>query len=190
MPSGWVRTRLWSASWYAIVAGTVVATVNCSEPHELRLFPKPTKAEPEPPLSPEPSACPPDHLVNAEAQCVECLEDGDCKGGKPGCLTGTCVECTLDEHCPMDKHCNSFVGRCARGCSDAEPCDEKGAPVCDATRGLCVECVENTDCEKPDKPICEGASGVCVECVENANCTKPDKPSCDVSMGVCAMPAP
>lgn len=175
----------------AAVVAALCSAIGCGEPHELRLFPKPPKPEPVvDPEPPPPSTCPPDRVVNAEAQCVECLDDSNCKGGKPACLTGVCVECTVDEQCPVDKACNSVVGKCARACGDAQPCDEKGAPLCDAARGLCVECVEGADCEKPDKPVCETASGLCVECVTDANCTKPDKPSCDIALGVCAMPTP
>jgi hypothetical protein len=52
---------------------------------------------------------------SASGQCVQCLSDTDCtEPNKPACITASerCGECTRDEHCPTDAHCDLAAARC------------------------------------------------------------------------------
>jgi hypothetical protein len=58
-------------------------------------------------------------------------------------------------------------------------------PVCDESKGKCVECTSNDKSACPsDVPACD--QGVCVECTETDSASCPsDKPVCDISVRQC-----
>jgi hypothetical protein len=69
---------------------------------------------------------------NQVKRCSPCEEDIECEArqdGFPVCdlLSGRCVECVYDTHCP-----------------------EPGRPLCDPGTRLCVECYEETHCDDSD----------------------------------------
>lgn len=65
-----------------------------------------------------------------------------CDETRPICIEATqsCVACTVDE------------GTCAAD------------QVCDAVRGDCVECLQNSDCEDPTASVCNTATHTCEPC--------------------------
>src|SRR5690348_5252872 len=75
------------------------------------------------------------------AKCVDCLSsDADCWKfpTKQYCNYRTCVECTQDSHCPLNKNCHRTLNTCVDCLSD-------------------VNCRSNTNCDAS----CYVSSGTC-----------------------------
>ncbi len=101
---------------------------------------------------------------------VECLDDGDCSGSTPVCLSDTCVACTPGELI------------CTDTASGRDRCDDSGqwtaddcaasAPIC--LMGACLECAPDATAEctgdpgTPDRRICDGGEWA------DADCSAPD----------------
>lgn len=77
----------------------------------------------------------------------------ECKGSKPVCDDGTCVECTED---------------------DDTACEDE-TPYCDPDKRECVECLDNDACGD-DTPLCE--DNVCVGCSAPEDCAPLDLAQC------------
>lgn len=102
------------------------------------------------------------HCHPSRRECVECVENGDCAVGVCDPSSFTCVECTDITHCP-----------------------DFGTTLCDPTTRECVECLGNADCTVSSEPHCAG--GACVECLSSADCES-SRPVCgaDGSCGPCS----
>lgn len=135
--------------------------------------------------------------------CVACVIDAHCGEGfvclngacEPGCndaddrcATGVCkagvgcVGCVLDSHCGAGMVCANDA--CVPGCSAQNPTCPSGL-ICDASRGQCVECRDNTQCPNAPLTICNPNTGTCVQCATGADCRDPMRPVCDPSGGTC-----
>ena len=76
-----------------------------------------------------------------------------CPGGWIAAIWDTdrneCVECTGDDQCGASEPvCDPSSNECTLRCTGAEPDECSGSPdksVCNATRGLCVECVDGSN---------------------------------------------
>jgi hypothetical protein len=176
----------------------------CRAPHELDLFEEKPPKEPPPAMPVAP--CPPEQT----ATCAECVTDAECGAMKPACAAGRCVECSGDEHCPMDQACNRALAQCTKRCTQNEECSEKDRKLCDLNAAYCVACVADTDCTKADRPRCEIQTGSCVQCVEDGDCSGatphcaasyscvecaldtqcPDAGVCDLERATCAASKP
>jgi hypothetical protein len=83
------------------------------------------------------------------------LTDNDCDGSAVCRISdNTCVECIDDSTCGND--------------------------VCDASNGVCTECLTDNDCD--GSAICRNSDNTCVECIDDSTC---GDDVCDVSNGVC-----
>lgn len=58
-------------------------------------------------------------------------------------------------------------------------------PLCDAARGVCVQCVTNDQCVARElPPLCDATSHRCVECVMSSDCDEA-LPLCDTDANTC-----
>lgn len=84
----------------------------------------------------EQSDCPAGLLCPTQGKakiCLECLESKDCTDpARPHCALGTCVQCTLHNHCGAGELCNKFF-RCVE-CTGDHDCPG----WCDELRGECL----------------------------------------------------
>ena len=99
-----------------------------------------------------------------------------------------CVECTIDTQCTdSEPVCDTSSNECTLRCTGNDPAECSGSPdksVCNATRGLCVECVDDAGCTEATASQCNTTSNECVQCVDNAPCT-PLGQVCDVTSSRC-----
>jgi Cys-rich repeat protein len=104
-----------------------------------------------------------------------CKSDDACRadGGSARCdvMTGKCVECTDDAHCPEGQVCRDK--KCASGCTSMKGCGDAG--VCDVDAGVCKSCGDDKECTDPSNPRCDVATRRCVPCL-------PDKDNCPGGM--------
>lgn len=97
-------------------------------------------------------------------ECVECLEDADCKLPKPTCSreTHTCTpQCQKNSDCATDQFCHE--GLCSV-CKEHADCKDPQRPRC--VQGACL-CINDSDCGSA-YPIC--SKQMCVECVRDGDC--------------------
>jgi len=84
--------------------------------------------------------------------------------------------------------CDPLTHQCLVGCSSLSACGQFFfAPICDLTRGVCVECATNTDCKGKavlTTPIELCSAGFCVECSTESDCAD-TKRHCLVEKGLC-----
>ena len=112
--------------------------------------------------------------------CAQCAVDSDCPEGKK-CSGHRCSQCVVNADCPSDQTCDER-GECKPRCaSDADcPGRELGGhwfeTKCNATTGVCRDCVTDDDCTQP---FCLTDLGECGDCRSDADCASP-KPSCSV----------
>lgn len=105
---------------------------------------------------------------------------GVCTGGSDGGSedSGTVDSGTVDSGSPLD------------GGPDAGSCGEDcGSRYCNASLGLCADCLDNSHCPA-GMPRCDtdgaGSPGTCSGCVEHNDCQlHAGTPSCDVISGQC-----
>lgn len=131
------------------------------------------------------SDCPSNLPACSEGKCVECLNDGDCKGvsGRPYCnkVNKECAQCAKDAHCTTGlKKCHA-LGACRQCDTDAD-CPPNG-PRCERTSGLCARCSTDADCKNlklpPGFPLgtkCGPVEtyvgvNVCMPCVKDSDCS-------------------
>lgn len=167
-----MKARSWG-TWFAL--GWLV--VSCGEGRKLELFPR-SKPAPETPCG-ETARCPPHAPSCVAGQCVECVSDPDCKMDRPVCVAGACVACVSNADCP-GQACNVATLTCTKLCTGAAECDRREAPICDAVREYCVECVSSEDCKAP-RGTCEPVLGICVDCAEPARCA--ECTACEIDAG-------
>jgi Cys-rich repeat protein len=101
-------------------------------------------------------------LAPREPRCPQCMMDADCSNSsRRACerTSGTCVECTKDEHCAAA--CDTASNRCVE-CSNDDHC--RGG--CDVAQNRCVECTKDAHCSG----ACDTATNRCVECLTDAHC--------------------
>lgn len=133
-----------------------------------------------------PAALP--HCHDAEAVCVECLDDPHCPSSKPECnpVSHVCERCGSDADCggalPI---CDAETGAC-RGCrADAECSARVGTPVCDESAGTCVACTPDSEatacgiysCHRQTRTCTStvrGSVGLCHECQADSECGSGD----------------
>ena len=148
-------------------------------------------------ISPAATRCDPNGI------CVACVIDEHCSEGfvclngacEAGCRTDNdrcpmgvckpgvgCVDCVLDSQCGAGNVCSN--NSCVPGCSAQNPTCPSGL-VCDATRGQCVECQNNTQCPNAPLNVCNPSTGTCVQCATNVDCHDPMRPVCDPSSNTC-----
>ncbi|MGH7439271.1 MAG: hypothetical protein ACRENE_26595 [Polyangiaceae bacterium] len=101
-------------------------------------------------------------------ECVECVGDGDCPGGRCEMTTHRCIPSCLDAGtCPGNLYCKR--GECIE-------CDDINAycrsyDVCNTNIGQCVQCIDDRDCYSySSHPKCDQTAGRCVECVTSSGC--------------------
>jgi hypothetical protein len=82
-------------------------------------------------------------------------------------LSGQCVDCFVDEHCPGDDICNLFGECTARQCDTDLDCDLEDK--CENGRCFTI-CLSDADCSENE--LCEPPSGTCepIICNENGTC--------------------
>jgi hypothetical protein len=86
---------------------------------------------------------------HADARCVECVTDDDCRGHANG------TQCVAERCQPCDR------GPLSREASDDEGCSDPRLPICD-DRNRCAACsIEPDNC--PGDQVCNGALG-CLGC--------------------------
>ncbi len=134
--------------------------------------------------------------------CVECATDEHCASGyvcsdnscQPGCRADDascapgycqpgegCVQCVLDGHCNPGERC--VEGECLPGCSEGGLNCPVGQ-LCDASSGVCVECLDDSQCHHAPLTTCDPTSRTCVECTTSAACPG-DAPVCDPLSRTC-----
>lgn len=132
----------------------------------------------------DPDAAISDTGANDAGQPPECFVDQDCPGFGNFCdpLSGTCVECWNDMHCPGPRICDEQNGNvCRPNCFNGQ-CGPNA--VCDPAINACVECLSDTDCDADES--CRLSDRTCVECLSNAECSdEVARPICDTSAGEC-----
>ena len=99
------------------------------------------------------------------ADVAECTTATDCKSpAAPFCVSGTCTgACRIDDDC--------------LGVPDA--------PLCQASTGICVGCLDGTSCPT-DKPVCDAEQHACRGCSADDQCASG---VCVEADGTCAEPA-
>ncbi|MBI5549628.1 MAG: hypothetical protein HY901_37555, partial [Deltaproteobacteria bacterium] len=109
--------------------------------------------------------------------CVACLADDHCPSGLR-CRAGACVECDGDADCPEERsHCSGE--KTCVSCAADEHC--ASGERCDA--GTCVRvpiaCSADEECTDPAEPRClvTAEAGTCVQCLEASDCG--ERQGCD-----------
>ncbi len=109
---------------------------------------------------------PPDQAVPID-MAVRCADDKSCMAGHCDPLSGQCVACVKDDHCPDGQVCKN--AKCVAGCNAGHGCGDGG--VCEVDAGTCFTCQADNDCVDPANPRCDVPSGRCVACLpQNDNC--------------------
>jgi len=152
-----------------------------------------------------PDAAPPVCALSDHAGCASdqlCCE----VGGVPACVSTSMSECAAcGTACDTDA-ADSCVDRACR-CGTEASCTG-ATPLCDATPGVCVECLSLSDCTDElcvdgsclecdpadntgcagDTPICDAATTICRACQNDSECTAPGAMVCadaGVNLGAC-----
>ena len=73
---------------------------------------------------------------------------------------GTCGYCSRPEECLPGSTCDPLTHRCLSACRDHFECPNH-SPLCDAPRGVCVQCYEDLHCPQ-DGMQCR--QGFCILC--------------------------
>src|SRR6185312_3343580 len=121
------------------------------------------------------SDCPTNYTCDSTKTCVSAGSSGGGGSGGAGGSKGTggmsfsCSTCKgANPICDLD------AGAC-RACTDSTACLalDAGTNVCvpedaGASKGMCVDCVSNSDCPLKTKPIC--VSNACAPCVADSDC--------------------
>ena len=125
-------------------------------------------------------------------QCTPCDTDDDCKNAGTGKVCDTsdpghhlCLQCAQDGDCPPLHKC--MAGACIGTCTQDSDCPST-MPTCVVQdgQGLCTACTQDGDCATwtPSTPHC--ARGLCVECVANSQCpVNPGDPA-QANLRMCA----
>lgn len=124
-------------------------------------------------------------------ECVRCTSDENCSGDTPICKTdianssnNECVECTGDTNCGGDAPvCDETTNECTTSCSTQAECAGSDKPVCNITKGVCVECENDSTCTGT-KTQCNIPDNECVECVDDSPCAATGE-VCDTSINSC-----
>lgn len=101
--------------------------------------------------------------------CTECVDNSQCEGATPSCISGSCAQCATNSDCDDGNECTSDScggGTCTNTASATGSACAAG--VCSAATE-CVECIGSAQCAL-SAPVCESASNQCVECVVDADC--------------------
>lgn len=114
--------------------------------------------------------------VSGQCRFTGCLADADCAAGVCRTEVYACTECANNEQCPASAPACTPQGQCVRCTTDAE-CGYPGPAYCEAQRGACVYCKENTHC--PNGLSC-GEDGVCVGAKKRQPCHQGI--SCDLGL--------
>jgi hypothetical protein len=126
--------------------------------------------------------CAAEQVCNARVGCAECADDGDCTDPMASvCILGTCAACAGNFDCALNQACQPTEHECALACSGDDDCDGD-APLCDLSRGGCVECLDASSCG--GRPFCNGATGTCADCLSDAHCSVTE-PACHLPTGTC-----
>jgi hypothetical protein len=133
--------------------------------------------------------CQPDEACGNDGNCVAAqgasCADHTCPDGYPCSAGGVCAKkCVVsDTECDPGFYC---LNKACVACSNNDQCAAKPTgktlPICDTTRGLCVECVANFDCthELGSGHFCD--AHVCkVGCATDADCNPNLGEKCDTS---------
>lgn len=121
-------------------------------------------------------------------RCVACLGDSDCASPRARCepIDKVCVACLNGPDCGRRQTCDTVTNRCLDACFDPDDCLSPGF-VCDADRGLCLECKTAANCVgSPGGRLCNSTIGRCVQCSGDADCTAPNG-LCDRRTGTCVV---
>ncbi|MFC1610208.1 hypothetical protein ACFL6C_04570 [Myxococcota bacterium] len=79
-----------------------------------------------------------------------CDSHSDCPGQYCNVLTGDCVECLNEDHCPVGQRCQSnWTCGSSTGCVTDADC---GGLRCNVSSGQCVQCLDASDC--PPNHVC------------------------------------
>jgi hypothetical protein len=70
-----------------------------------------------------------------------------------------CTRCDHPAECSEDRTCDPLTRRCQRACEHNADCPD-WRPLCDETRGVCVDCFLDSHCEGDDACVL----GYCVDC--------------------------
>jgi hypothetical protein len=123
-------------------------------------------------------------------KCVKCIVDLTCPTTAPHCdsTTNECV-CTSHQECRRSTgFCDSLTHQCLIPCSPAMTCDQVFvAPICDTSRGVCVDCLSGDDCRGKSLfgvPIELCRHGFCVQCEDESDCAD-SKRHCQTREGIC-----
>jgi hypothetical protein len=125
-----------------------------------------------------------------------CDADGDCAANPNGpkcqatfhkCTCETDAECSKAPYTRCARpYAGSSYKHCQKACASSADCASRtGLKICDAAKGICVACMQDTDCTSSYSPYCSPPLGKCVACKEDSHCTTRDKPFCDASQGKC-----
>jgi hypothetical protein len=119
--------------------------------------------------------------------CVQCEDASDCGMGTPACVAGRCVQCDDMTDCSavaMRPFC-SARNTCV-ACLDASGCTSVTASRCNTDTNTCTACVADTDCmHLAATPVCDETRGTCVQCTGDTEAARCGGNSCRRSDGVC-----
>ena len=137
-----------------------------------------------------------DYTSSASVLVEKCVQNSDCGGGTPYCLTSvsprSCVSCLSSSNCGgTTPFCNTATHACRACAADADcsagapACQSSGAcgacsasniglcggatPICNTANATCVQCLLGSQCSGAT-PICNTTTKVCVGCLANADC--------------------
>jgi len=74
-----------------------------------------------------------------------------------------CDYCSRPDQCSGGKRCDPLSDQCLPGCDDDFDCPDHALPLCDESRGVCIQCYEDVHCPERDM-TCH--RGFCVWCDE------------------------
>ena len=110
-----------------------------------------------------------------------CASNNDCPNPEPYCVAGRCVQCTESGPCGNpDQLCDLVTYQCKVACSAAAEC---GGQLC-APRGVCVNCIGDTDCTSGNERFCDTALDRCIECRADLDCNA-DHRYCNLERSHC-----
>ncbi len=131
-------------------------------------------------------------------QCVECLSNDQCTGGKTciqyQCIAtsietiacsasnnpctaagkicdfnrGVCTTCSVSGDCGPGKTCSFGVCTNSAGCSSQNDC---GGQAC--YQGTCTSCTRDLQCQSGNRPLCDSNTGLCIDaqCTSATHCS-------------------
>ena len=132
-------------------------------------------------------------------QCVDCLQDSDCGGAMSGkvCDTtkSTCIDgChTPGNGCPNGQECSSTdatIGICVECLQDSDCGGPGSGKVCDTNTSKCIDgCKGTNEGDCPQGEVCTSMDttiGQCVECLTDTDCGDANSGKvCDTSTSTC-----